>query len=114
MTTTKFISIPKNFTVSTDENNGHAFLTSNDNLTILKVDKNSIKEEESEHFVQLGTEVEFIKGSKPIKNTERIEIEIYEGTSCSDNKKFCRDGITLCCEPPHVIVGTCSGNWSDC
>ena len=26
MTTTKFITIPKNFTVSIDETNGHAFL----------------------------------------------------------------------------------------
>ena len=101
------------FRVSADEQNGHSFLTSKDNSTILKVDKNSIKAEGTENFIQVGTKVEFIKGSKPTGNTERIEIEIFEGTSCPSNKKFCRDGITLCCVSQE-IVGTCVGTWADC
>ena len=113
MTTTKFIAIPKNFTVSVDEANGHSFLTSKDNSTILRVEKNSIKEEGTEHLIQVGTKVKFIKGSKPIDNAERIEIEIFEGTSCTSNKKICRGGITLCCVSQE-IVGTCIGTWSDC
>ena len=113
MTKTQFIAIPKHFTVSADETNVHAYLTSFDNSTILKIDKNSIKEEGAEHLVEVGTKVEFIKVSNPTNNMERIEIEIYEGASCTNNKKFCRDGITLCCDTQE-IVGTCVGTWSDC
>jgi len=113
MTKTQFITIPKTFTISKDQTNGHAFLTSQDNSIILRVNKKSLKEEGNQYLVQIGTKVEFIKGSKPINNSERIEIEIHEGSSCSSNKKFCRDGITLCCDTQE-IVGTCIGTWSDC
>lgn len=114
MTKSNFIAIPKNFNVSVDETDGHFLLSSNDNSTILKVENSFVKKENDEQLVQIGAQVKFIKGTKPTNKTERIELEIYNETSCSDNKKFCQSGVTLCCEPPHVIVGTCEGDWSDC
>lgn len=114
MPNSKFITVPKIFQVSVDETDGNFLLSLNDKSVILKIDKKNVNKEGSKYLLRVGTAVTYVKGSKSANRDKREEIEIYEDCPGSQNKKYCQNGITLCCEPPHVIVGTCEGEWSDC
>lgn len=113
MSFNQFITIPKQLSVSFDDENNYALLTSNDRETVFRVNSRFIKKEDDRYFVQIGTPVEYIKRSKLTNAMERIEIEIYEETGCTNNKKYCENGITHCCDT-YEIVGSCEGEWSDC
>jgi len=114
MTNSKFIAVPKDLHVSVDKTEGDYLLTSNDNTVVLKIDQKNVRKEENKYFLRVGSPVSYVKGNKPENRDQRKETEIYEDCPGGQTKKYCQAGITLCCEPPHVIVGTCTGKWSDC
>lgn len=113
MSNPKFIPVPKTFLVSLDTD-GNYLLSLDDKSVVLKIDKKDVSKEGDKYFLRVGSQLLMRKGTIPANREKRKEIEIYEDCPGGQTKKYCQNGITLCCEPPHVIVGTCEGEWSDC
>lgn len=114
MSNSKFIAVPPTFEISVDKSDGNYLLSSNDKLVILKIGKENVSKKGAQFFLLAGSPVIYVKRSKVTNRDKKQETEILENCPGGNNKKYCQNGITLCCDPPHVIVGTCVGDWSDC